>query len=170
MSLAASRVAHGVLGRSTTANDTPGAMRYSTYVDSSGNITNDRQLLIRIYNGTGSDSVAGGIYQVTYDSDVSKSPKFIAAATSAVYNEYVVTPSVITNATFGWAVLAGHVDMRVGNGTAAGDFVKGVNAATHGVTDATTKSDKSLAMCITGNSSGSTDVRRCDFLGGNHTL
>ena len=140
---------HGVQARSTLANDTPGALKTITYVDSNGVDTNDPQVLIRLYNDTGSATTDGQVFLVSFDGDEETNPNITTPATSSVYSTYVVSYGAVANATWGWFTIAGYCNALVEGTTdvAKDDMLQGSNGNAYFIQDGgATRTTDSIAI------------------------
>jgi hypothetical protein len=145
-------VPHGIQGRSTLAEDTPGAIRYGEYVSSAGVNTHEPQVMVRLFNDTAAACVKSAIYMVDYDGDEEENPKVIAiAADAAGGGRWVVVATEATaDQAWGWFVIFGYVDALVeGTGDVAKDDYLKTTAATSTtgfVVDGTARTVDSFAM------------------------
>ncbi len=138
----------GIYGRSTLALDTPGAIRFQTYVETDGTSTQEEQWQIKLLNNTGSSTAEGECYTIGYDGDEETNLKLVVPATNAVGVDVVVATGVVANNKFGWFVCKGWCRALVEGTTdvAKDDFLKAVNAQKYLVKDAATESAKSVAI------------------------
>jgi hypothetical protein len=140
MSLAWS-VPHGIMGRSTLANDTPGQTRFVSYVSQAGVETNEPQRQIRLFNDLGAAAVVGRPYVITFDGNEEQQPKASTPATAAADQYVVVAVTAVPDQTWGWYACAGYVNAQVdGDATdvSVGDFLTVTNAIPTAFTDNTT--------------------------------
>ena len=173
MGLADFQYTAGVMGRSSLANDTPGARRAVSYIASDGTVTNEPQIQHRIYNGLGAASVTGGAYVIAYDGDEETNPKFILPVTAAFDSECCVTPAIVADATWSWVVTAGYVDALVEGTTdvVKDDFLKVTQAnGASFITDTSTRSADSMAIATAGQTSATPTLTKIFILGGAHDV
>lgn len=119
---------YNIQGRSTLADDTPGALRMCSYVTSAGVETKEPQLQVRLFNDTGSAMVVGQVYVTNFDGDEEKNPKVaVISALSAGDERWVVVATATTaDQAWGWFVIKGYVDALVEGTTdvAVDDYLK----------------------------------------------
>jgi hypothetical protein len=140
------------------AGHTPGGTRWVAYLDATTGAPEGMQKQVKLYNASG-DTVKGGVYRVAMDGDEETNPKVVDVTAQTIAQFYVVSPKVITDATWGWFVIEGPCLALVDGDTtdvAKDDFLKliaGTNADAF-VSDGTaTLTDDSLAIACEANTS-----------------
>lgn len=160
---------YGIQGLSTLANDAPGAIRYSEYVDSSGVNTHEPQIQVRLYNATGGACVVGRPYMVTYDGDEETNPSVTTPAAVSAPCWVVFATEATATASWGWFTIAGYDDVLVEGTTdvAKDDFLKitAATTATAMLKDGTTKTTDSIAIACAAQASNSEVLTKCYIIG-----
>ncbi len=159
----------GVIGRSTVALDSPGQIRYGSYVNSSGVETNEAFRMVRLFNDTGGATIKNAVYMVGFDGDLTQNPKIETCAAVTVDRQLVVATEAYADQTWGWYVFAGVYDVMVEGTTdvAVGDYLKLV-AATDAdalIKDGTSRTADSVAIACAAQAANSAVATKCFLFG-----
>jgi hypothetical protein len=161
-------IPQGLMGRSTVHNDTPGQIRYQSYITSAGVETNEPQVLVRLYNSlaAAASTVKGGAYQVIYTGAGLNPGILLPAAVTANVN-IVIAPAIYLTATWGWYVWAGYVDALVEGATdvAIGDFLKVTAPNAYLITDGATRTTDSFAVACEAQASATPTLAKVFLFG-----
>jgi hypothetical protein len=157
----------GLSGRSTLAEDSPGAIRYSEY---QGAETREPQVQMRLFNDAGEAAVVGGVYLIVPTGVEEENPKVIdVAADTVVAHRVAVAIEAVADQAWGWFAVGGYVDALVEGTTdvAVGDFLKttAATSATAFFKDATARSVKSFAVACTAQASATPTLTKVYLLG-----
>lgn len=116
----------------------PAYLQRKGYLNTTTGAVEGDRLEIKLYNGRGSATVAGGVYRVIFDGDEETNPAVATATAQTVDQWYVVSIRAVADATWDWYAIEGYVDalvegttdvakddtLKVVVGTAANAFVQ----------------------------------------------
>lgn len=149
--------------------EAPAYTRRVGYVNSTTGLVEGSRTEVRLYNGRGSDTVAGGVYRVVRDGDEETDPAVATITAQTIDQYYVVSPIIVPDASWGWFAIDGEVDALVEGTTdvSKDDFLAVVSgtAANAFVKEGTAPGTDSLAIATAAQTANSSVLTKVILLG-----